>query len=59
VWAGNVNSIADSMLARIDPETIRVTNTIPVGDGPQGLAVGYGSVWVTSFEEGRVWRIRP
>jgi len=59
VWAGNVNNIADSTLARIDPETAQVTNTIPVGDGPQGLAVGYGSVWVTSFEEGRVWQIRP
>jgi YVTN family beta-propeller protein len=59
VWAGNVNNVADSTLARIDPETARVTNTISVGDGPQGLAVGYGSVWVTSFEEGRVWRIRP
>ena len=59
VWAGNVNNIVDSTLSRIDPTSARVTATIPIGDGPQGLAVGYGSIWVESFEEGRVWRIRP
>jgi YVTN family beta-propeller protein len=59
VWAGNVNHIVDSTLSRIDPVSARVTAKIPIGDGPQGLAVGYGSVWVASFEEGRVWRIRP
>jgi YVTN family beta-propeller protein len=59
VWAGNVNNIVDSTLSRIDPASARVTATIPIGDGPQGLAVGYGSIWVESFEEGRVWRIRP
>lgn len=59
IWAGNVNNIVDSTLSRIDPKSMKVTASIPIGDGPQGLAVGYGSVWVASFEEGRVWRIRP
>jgi len=59
VWVGNVNHITDSTLARVDPATNRVTATTPVGDGPQSVSVGFGDVWVGSFEEGRVWRLRP
>ena len=44
---------------RISPATNSVTETIPVGDGPAVVAPAEGDVWVTNFEGGSVWRIRP
>ncbi|MGZ4188145.1 MAG: protein kinase domain-containing protein [Solirubrobacteraceae bacterium] len=50
---------ADSVM-RIDPRTNRVAQTIPIGsDFLSGIAVGAGAVWVTSPEEGLLWRIEP
>ena len=43
VWA--IDVFGDRLL-RIDPETNTVTNEIPVGGLPNGVAVGHGSVWV-------------
>jgi DNA-binding beta-propeller fold protein YncE len=59
VWAGNVNDIANSTLSEIDPETNDVVHTIPICDGPQGLVVAFGDVWVGCFEDSQVWRVRP
>jgi len=49
VWTLNQG---DGSVSRIDPKTNKVTATIEVGvPGPGGdIAVGEGSVWVTSFE---------
>ena len=49
VWTLNQG---DGSVSRIDPKTKKVTATIEVGvPGPGGdIAVGEGSVWVTSFE---------
>jgi YVTN family beta-propeller protein len=49
VWALNQG---DGSVSRIDPKTNKVAATIDVGvPGPGGdIAVGEGSVWVTSFE---------
>jgi YVTN family beta-propeller protein len=49
VWVLNQG---DGSVSRIDPKTNKVTATIEVGvPGPGGeIAVGEGSVWVTSFE---------
>jgi YVTN family beta-propeller protein len=44
---------------KIDPATNQVTRTIPVGDGPQGIAVGAGSVWVANGLDGTVSRVDP
>jgi YVTN family beta-propeller protein len=30
---------------------------IPVGEAPTAVAVGFGSVWVTTLEDDTVWRI--
>jgi ABC-type branched-subunit amino acid transport system substrate-binding protein/DNA-binding beta-propeller fold protein YncE/predicted Ser/Thr protein kinase len=47
-------------VSRIDPATNRVTDRIRVDSGPlAGIAVGGGSVWVTSQDDGRLWRIEP
>ena len=49
---------ADS-LVRIDPQTNQVVDTMPVGRKASAVAVGAGYVWVTSTDDGSVWRITP
>jgi YVTN family beta-propeller protein len=44
---------------RIDPQTGTVTDTIPVGKKPLGVAAAGGSVWVANGGDGTVSRIDP
>ena len=45
---------------RIDPRTNRAGKPLRVGDATlTGIAVGGGSVWVTSEQAGVLWRIAP
>lgn len=46
-------------VAVIDPEAMRVVDTIPVGSGPAAIVYGHGSVWVANAEDGTVSRIDP
>jgi tRNA A-37 threonylcarbamoyl transferase component Bud32 len=46
-------------LARIDPATNRVEQTIAVGNGPSAVAVDGSGVWVANHDDGTVWRIDP
>jgi DNA-binding SARP family transcriptional activator/ABC-type branched-subunit amino acid transport system substrate-binding protein len=47
-------------VARIDPETNTVGQTIPVETSDLvGIAVGAGSVWATNPYDGVIWRIHP
>ena len=55
VWVANVGG---GSVTRIDAESGRVLQTIPVGRGPIDIAVGREFVWV-STQEGRVARIDP
>jgi DNA-binding beta-propeller fold protein YncE/ABC-type branched-subunit amino acid transport system substrate-binding protein len=49
-----------SDVTRIDPRTGRIGQTISVpARGFAGIAVGAGSVWAASQEDGTVWRIEP
>jgi hypothetical protein len=43
---------ADATVDRIDPETRTVRQTIKVGKGPDEVAFGAGSVWVTNGLDG-------
>jgi DNA-binding beta-propeller fold protein YncE len=45
-----VANTVDGTVSEIDAENDRVTKTIPVGAGAQWVAVGNGSVWVTTHE---------
>jgi streptogramin lyase len=49
---------ADS-LVRIDPQTNKVTKTMPVGRKASGVAAAGDFVWVTNAGDGTVWRIDP
>jgi virginiamycin B lyase len=44
VWVANTG---DGTLARIDPATNEVVETIEIGNAPAGIAVADGFVWVT------------
>ena len=56
MWA--TDSVED-VVWRIDAATGRATRTIPVGERPSGIAIGFGSVWVASRDSGTVSRIDP
>ena len=47
-----------SVLLRIDAATGSTTR-IPVRSGPTDPVMGFGSVWVTSTQQGTVWRLEP
>ena len=49
----------DDSVTQIDPATDAVVRTIPVGDGPEGIAVGQGKVWVANSLDGTVQAIDP
>jgi hypothetical protein len=49
----------DQTLARIDPQTNAVAQTIALGSRPGDVLVSAGSLWVTSQGEGTVLRIDP
>ena len=56
VWVANS---LDGTVSRIDSGTNRVTATIPVGEGPDGIAVGPGVVWVSGEFSQLIARIDP
>jgi DNA-binding beta-propeller fold protein YncE len=58
VWAVGASEDSDLVL-RVDPETNRVADRIPLDSPPTSLAFGHGSVWVTSSGRGTLSRIDP
>ena len=56
IWASDAMA---GTVARIDPATHSVVQTIPVGPDPGGIAVGGGSVWVANHDDNTVSRISP
>jgi hypothetical protein len=56
---GSTGAAPTGRLLRIDPQTGRVMNTIDVGGNPSAVAFGHGHVWVSTLDDGRVWRIDP
>ena len=51
IW---VATFYDGELVRIDPETMTVTDTVPVGDGAIGVAYAAGSLWVATHLTGEL-----
>ena len=56
VWVANQ---ASDQVARIDPGTDAVRQTIDVGHGPSGIAFDGTSVWVANGQSGTVMKIDP
>jgi ABC-type branched-subunit amino acid transport system substrate-binding protein/streptogramin lyase len=53
-------SYSSHSVMRIDPRTGRITEKIPIQtEALEAVAVGAGAVWVTSPEDGLLWRIKP
>ena len=55
IW---VTDAQDDAILRVDPETLKIVATIPVGDTPLGVEVTSGAVWVVN-RDGTVSRIDP
>lgn len=49
--------VSPNSVAVIDPDTNRVTRTIPVGVRPGAIADGAGAVWVANLDDGSLSRI--
>ena len=43
----------------IDPATNKVTDAVPVGAGPSGIAVGEGAIWIANRDDKTVARVDP
>jgi YVTN family beta-propeller protein len=56
VW---VTSTERSTVARVDPHTNLIVETIPVGSSPRFIATGVGAVWTLNQGDGSVSRIDP
>jgi serine/threonine-protein kinase len=57
-WRGGSGAIAASdTLMRIDPDTNRIAERRDVGHGATGVAAGAGAIWVSSRDDGSVWRV--
>ena len=46
-------------LSKIDPQSLAVGQTFPVGKGPSGVALGEGAVWVANNRDGTVSGVDP
>jgi YVTN family beta-propeller protein len=55
VWVSN----GLSSIVRIDPRSARVSARIDVGNDPEAIAVGEGSIWVADSEDNTATRIDP
>ena len=55
VWA----VFGDSTLARIDPATLRTTDSALTGQGPAGIVAYNGSIWVSNGGDSTVQRFDP
>ena len=49
----------DGIVLRVDPASMRVVESVAVGNVPSAIAAGAGSVWVTNSHDGTVTRIDP
>jgi tRNA A-37 threonylcarbamoyl transferase component Bud32/streptogramin lyase len=65
VW---VSLLQPAALLRVDPRTLRVTNSIPppaiansgtFGGGVSNLVLGDGAVWWIGTDSGSIWRVDP
>ncbi|MBV9049340.1 MAG: protein kinase, partial [Solirubrobacterales bacterium] len=56
---GAPGPVGNGLLARVDPSKATVAGTVRVGADPTAVAVGGGSVWVTTLADSTLWRVDP
>jgi virginiamycin B lyase len=54
VWA----TIAKKPITRIDAATSKVTSQW-AGPGGDSIRTGLGSIWLTNYDDGKIWRLSP
>ena len=54
VW---FSTSASEVLSKIDPQSVAITETFRVGEGPSGISVGEGAVWVANSRDATVSRV--
>lgn len=59
VWVLEDTGGSQTMLARVNPSSLRVVTTIATGRGAVSVTVGAGAVWVPNHDDGTVTRIDP
>jgi class 3 adenylate cyclase/streptogramin lyase len=52
-------SSSGQTLSKLDPQSLVITQTLPVGKGPSGVAVGEDAVWVANSRDGTVSKVDP
>jgi YVTN family beta-propeller protein len=57
--SGGGATVAPNSVAIIDPESNKVTGSVPVGIRPSSVAVGASSVWVANLDDRTISRIDP
>src|SRR3954462_10333671 len=56
VWVANDGS---GTLARIDPETNRVTQRVRLRPGVFSVTHGFGALWIVNYKSGALTRVDP
>ena len=56
---GGGANVAPNSVAIIDPESNRVTGSVPVGIRPSAIAIGEGAVWVGNLDDRTISKIDP
>jgi virginiamycin B lyase len=59
VTAAESSATKDTVLTRYNPRTGAVDANIPLPSDSAGVVVDFGSVWVTGYENGELYRIDP
>jgi YVTN family beta-propeller protein len=54
-----VTNSGDDTVSRVDLETSRERNKVPVGRNPREIASGAGAIWVSNADDDSVTRIDP
>jgi YVTN family beta-propeller protein len=58
VWIAN-GFEGTNTVSVFDPKLRQITGSMPGVEGPSGIAIGSGSVWVTGNDSGAVYKIDP
>jgi streptogramin lyase len=59
IWAVGGEGVSADALLRIDPEAMKVADSVPLGFNAGGLAFDFGALWITDPVGGRLVRYDP